>query len=278
MLMYREKPSEPIIDGETGVTFVALPWVHFKDTHKFDITVDEKVIRLSCDKIFDFEFRSNAHIFGNLETVSENTPIFAVNSILVRHHQSGIEIDMSGPERKAAFDDVLPLFGSMLLRFEDCSALFVKPSFHEDYFKSFAELQAEALRHQVEWAHTYILQSRMMMKRFDLDTLAKVRAKFRLDREPGEDEYDFDDRISEAIEDFAPGRYFLWLNWAEQTVESVTAGVLDLLSSKARAKNMKAFLFANFLDPAVDLPEQEEYVSPRLIALQPELLTTERHQ
>ncbi len=275
--MYREKPSEPMIDTVTGATFVALPFLHFKDMQDFDITTDEKTIRFSCHIVFDFEFRSNAHIFGNLETVGENTPTFAVNFIHVRH-KSSMEIQMSGPERKAVFDDVLPLFGRMLLRFENCSALFVKPSFHEDYFKSFADLQAEALRHQLEWAHTYILQSRVMMKRFSLDTLAKVRAKFRLDREPDEGEFDFEDRIEEAIESFAPGNYFLWVSWAEQTVDSVTAGVLDLLSHEASAKNLETFLFGNFLDPAVNLPEQEDYVSPRLIALLPELLTTDKHQ
>ena len=275
--MYREKPSAPMIDAETGVTFVALPFLHFKDTHKFEITVDEKIICLSCHLIFDSEFRSNAHIFGNLETVSQAAPIFSVHSILVRH-KSGMEIEMSGPERKAAFDDILPLFGSMLLRFEDCSALYVKTSFHEDYFKSFAELQEEALRQQVEWAHTYIVLSRMLMKHFNMDTLAKVRAKLRLDPEPGEDEYDFEDRIEAAIESFAPGEYFFWHSWAEQTVHSITADVLDLLSPKVRATNMETFLFADFLDPAVDVPEQENYVSSRLKALQPDLLTTEEHQ
>lgn len=269
--MYREKPSEPMIDAETGATFVALPFLHFKDMHEFDITLDEKVIRFSCHKIFDIEFRLNAHVFGDPEIASENTPIFAVSSIHVRH-QSIMEMEMSGPDRKAAFEEFLPLFGRMLLRFEDCSALFVKPSFHEDYFKSFADLQAEALKHQLEWAHTYILQSRMMMKRFDLDTLAKVRAKFKLNREPGEDEYDYEDRIEEVIEGFAPGSYFLWSNWAEETVDGVIEGVLDLLSCEARTRNMETFLFANLLDLGVDLPEQKDYVSPRFIALRPELL------
>ena len=273
--MYREKASEPLIDTETGVTFVALPFLHFKDTHKFDITMDKKVLRLSCHKIFDSEFQSKAHLFGDFATVSESAPIYAVHYIDALS-QSGERIKMSGPERKAAFDDVLPLFGKMLLQFRDCSALFIAPSFHEDYFKSFAQLQTEALRHQVEWAHTYIVQSRMLMKHFNLDSLAKVRAKLKLDPEPGEDKYDFEDRIEAAIESFAPGEYFfLWLNWAEQTVDSVTADVQDLLSPKSRVRNMKTFLFADLLQADVDLPKLEDYLAPRLRELQPELLTTE---
>ena len=66
--MYREKASETLIDTETGVTFVALPFLHFKDTHKFDITMDKKVLRLSCHKIFDSEFQSKAHLFGDFGT------------------------------------------------------------------------------------------------------------------------------------------------------------------------------------------------------------------
>ena len=275
--MYREKPSEPIIDTETGVTFVAQPFLHFKDTHKFDITKAGKVITLSCNRVSDFEFRSNAHLFGDPETVRENTPIYTPHSIHLRY-QSGKEIEMSGPERQAAFNDVLPVFGKMLLQFKECSSLFVAPFFPQDYFKSFAELQTKALRQQVEWAHTYILLSRMMMKRFDLDTLPKVRAKLRLDPEPGEDEYDFKSRIEEAIESFAQDDYFVWSHWAENSIDSVTAGVRDLLSLKTRARNMETFLFADFLDPAVDVPEQENYVSSRLKALQPDLLTTEEHQ
>lgn len=272
--MYRDKPTEPLIDAETGATFVALPFLHFKDTQKFNITMNEKIICLSCHKIFTFEYKSNAHLFGEFETDNESTPIYAVHSIIVRY-QSGEEIKMSGPERRAEFDDVLPIFGKMLLRFEDCSTVFVAPSFHEDYFKSSAELQTEALRYQVEWAHTYILLSRMMMKRLDLDSLTKVRAKLRLDPQPGEDEYDFENRIEKVIESFAQDDYFVWSHWAENTIDSVTTGVRDLLSPKARARNMEAFLFGDFLDPAVDVPEQETYVSPRLEALQPDLLTTE---
>ena len=119
--MYREKSSEPLIDTETGVTFVALPFLHFKDTHKFDITMDKKVVRLSCGLIFDSDFRSNAHLFGDFANVSESAPIYCVHYIDVLSQSEG-KIKMSGPERKAAFDDVLPLFGKMLLRFEDCSA------------------------------------------------------------------------------------------------------------------------------------------------------------
>ena len=272
--MYREKASEPLIDTETGVTFVALPFLHFKDTHKFDITMDKKVLRLSCHKIFDSEFQSKAHLFGDFATVSESAPIYAVHYIDALS-QSGERMKMSGPERKAAFDDVLPLFGKMLLQFRDTSALFIAPSFHEDYFKSFAELQTEALTHQLEWAHTYIVQSRMLMKHFNLDSLAKVRATLRLDPEPGDDEGDFEDRIEAAIESFAPDKYFIWLNWAEQTVDSVIADVQDLLSSKSGARNMKDFLFADLLQTDVDFPEQDDYVAPRLRELQPELLTSD---
>lgn len=275
--MYRENPSEPMIDIETGFTFVAQPFLHFKDAHRFDITKAERVITLLCNRVSDFQLRANAHVFGESETVNEHTPIYTPHSILARY-QSGKEIEMNGPERRAEFDDVLPLFGKMLLRFEDCSAVFVAPSFHQDYFKSFAELQTEALRHQMEWAHTYILLSRIMMKRFDLDTLPKVRAKLRLDPEPGEDEYDFENRIEEVIESYAKDDYFVWSHWAENTIDSVTVGVRDLLSPKAQTRNMEAFLFGNLLDLTVDVPEQEDYVAPRLKALEPDLLTTKGHQ
>ena len=268
--MYREKSSEPLIDTETGVTFVALPFLHFKDTHKFDITMDKKVVRLSCGLIFDSDFRSNAHLFGDFANVSESAPIYCVHYIDVLSQSEG-KIKMSGPERKAAFDDVLPLFGKMLLRFEDCSALFVAPSFNEDYFKSYVQLQTEALRYNVEWAHTYIVQSRMLMKHFNLDSLAKVRAKLRLDPEPGDNEQDLEDRIEAAIESFAPDAYFTWLSWAEQTIDSISADVQDLLSTKSRGRNMKTLLFADLLQADIDLPELEDYVAPRLRELQPEL-------
>ena len=275
--MYRKKPSEPMIDTETGMTFVAQPFLHFKDTHKFDISNGVKVTTLSCYRVSGVDFRANAHLFGEPETVSETTPTYSPDSINSRC-QSGKEIEMSGPERQAAFNEVLPVLGRMLLRFEDCSSLFIAPSFPQDYFKSFPELQTEALRHKLEWAHTYILQSRILMERFNLDTLAKVRSKLKLDPEPGEDKYDFEDRIEEAIASFAPGDYFFWLGWAEDTPDSVSEGVRELLRLNARARNIRAYLFANLLEPKVILPEQVDYVTPRFKALQPELLTTEERQ
>jgi hypothetical protein len=272
--MYREKASEPLIDTETGATFVAQPFLHFKDTHKFNITLDNKVFGLSCNLSFDSEFRSNAHFFGNIGIVKERAPIYTVHSIRVSS-LSGLRIKMNGPERKQAFDDVLPIFGKMLLRFKGYSNFFIAPMFHEDYFKSFDELQMEALRHRVTWAHTYVVQSRMLMKRFNLDTLAEVRAKLRVDPELGDDDYAHEDRIEAAIESFAPDEFFLWLGWAEHTLGTVISEILELLSPKARARNMETFLFADLLQRDVDLPEQEDYVVPRLKELVPELITTE---
>ena len=80
-----------------------------------------------------------------------------------------------------------------------------------------------------------------------------------------------EDRIEAAIESFAPDAYFTWLSWAEQTIDSISADVQDLLSTKSRGRNMKTLLFADLLQADIDLPELEDYVAPRLRELQPEL-------
>jgi len=264
--MYREKPSEPLVDVVTGATFVARPFLHFKDMHSFDVSMNQKTVRLSCDIIFNNKQRRQAYIFGDTEKIEKSTPIYAIHFINA-YDGSDEKIEMSGPERKEAFDEILPLFGEFLLRFINGPVLFVLPSFNEDYFKSFAELQMEALQSQVEWAHTYILQSRILMKRFRLDTLAELRTKLNLDPIPNEDACDFDDRVEAAIESFAPDEYFAWFSWAEQTVDNVIQGVRELLRPEARETDLYTLLFADFLSPNCELPGHDEYVAPRFRTL-----------
>jgi hypothetical protein len=271
--MYRKTSSEPLIDSKTGAVFVARPFLHFKASHEFDITLNQTTIRLSCHIIFKVEERSEAVFFGDDERLDESTPIYAVHDVHA-YDDSELEIKMSGPERKAAYENIVDLFGKMLLRFFDKPALFVLPSFNEDYFKSFTELQTGALQQRIEWVHTYILQSRMLMQHFNLDTLAEVRTKLNLNRLPDEDEYDFEDRIEAAIESFAPGEYFIWLSWAEETVESVVEDVQHLLRPEAQVADLQALLFGNFLGLETELPGQDAFVIPRFKALLPGLQTT----
>ena len=111
------------------------------------------------------------------------------------------------------------------------------------------------------------------MQHFNLDTLAEVRTKLNLNRLLGEDEYDFEDRIEAAIESFAPGEYFIWLRWAEETVESVVEDVQDLLRPEAQVADLQALLFGDFLGLHIELPEQDAFVIPRFKALLPGLQT-----
>ena len=271
--MYREHASDPIVDPATGVTLVALPFLHFKDTHKFEIATNKNTLRVSCHIIFDPKFRERAHLFGDKARSRQGAPIYTVHSIRAVD-KNGEEIPMSGPEREAAFNDILPLFGRLLLRFRDSPAIFIKPSFDADYFKSAAQLQTEDLQRNLEWAHTYIALSRLMMKRYKVNNLDKLRTKLGINRLPDEGEFDFQDRIEAVYERIEPPEgYFVWSHWAEQSVETIIESVAELLSPEARTSDLRALLFADFLTENANFPKSRKYVAARFKALRPGLLT-----
>ena len=274
--MYRSEPSDPIRDSKSSTEFVALPWVHFKESQDFILTQGKRQVRLSTTKLSSNQtgvtVDNDARVFGDASTVDENTPIFYVNDLTVSD-LSGSTIEHTGPERRKVWDDLMPVFGRMLLRWLNDPAVYVSSSFREDFFKTLSELSLEALDAHISGAHLYIRLSQTLMARYSALSVPDLRSKLGLDPIPGETEDDAIDRVEASLASFAGDNYMMWTFWAESSVEGLVEDVAACLDPQAQMGNLKALLFAEWLVPGATVPDEETYVETRLAVLKPGLKT-----